>query len=45
MPDPLKMTCGSGFGLGIHTTEPAPEVFEEEEEKKKGGGGGGNPNK
>ena len=41
MPDPLKMTCVSGFGIGIHTTEPAPEVFVEEEKK----GGGGNPNK
>jgi len=45
MPDPLKMTCVSGFGLGIHTTEPAPEVFEEEDKKKGGGGGGGKPDK
>ena len=29
MPDPLKTTCSSGVGIGIHTTEPKPEVIEQ----------------
>lgn len=36
---PDMFTCASGFGIGLHQTEPAPA----EEEGKKGGGG--NPNK
>jgi len=38
MPDPLKISCESGLGIGIHTTEPKPAV---EAAPKKGG----SPNK
>lgn len=39
MPDPLKISCESGLGIGIHVTEPKPDVVEATAPKK-----GGNPN-